>query len=230
MTRRGEQYIGLLSLFHVHEYVETPYEGHPAYPIEKATCDTQLAVSRDGLRWERVADRQTFLPFGAPRQWDYGFVVTSSNIVFDGDRMLFYYASRGQRQGDEGARHQIGVALSLRDRFHALRPRKMHQEAVIEMRPQYLKEGDLRINANASYGRILVEICDFNGVTIQGFSKEECTPITGDGLDQVVRWHGGRLSDAVNSADVFRRAIRIRFYIHHASLYAAYLPKTEPWE
>ena len=30
------------------------------------TIDTQLAVSRDGIRWQRVGARETFLPLGRP--------------------------------------------------------------------------------------------------------------------------------------------------------------------
>ncbi len=191
--------------------------------MEEGTCDTQLAVSRDGLRWERVADRQIFLPLGGPGQWDSQWNVTASQFVYDGDRMLFYYAST-DRKRSQRHKYRIGVATLPRDRFQAVRPRRTHQHAVLETVPLYLEDGDLRINADATHGKITVELCDFNGGAIEGFAKEDCEAVETDGLDHVVRWNGKGLSDARNG-DPFRKALRIRFYIHHASLYAAYLPQ-----
>ncbi len=42
-------------------------------------------------------------------------------------------------------------------------------------------------------------------------------------------WNGRKLSDAVDKDKVFRRAIRMRFYVHNASLYAAYIPCVPGW-
>jgi len=67
VTRRDGQFIGLLSLMNVLEYHWL--EEHNLL-MEEAATDTQLTVSRDGFHWDRVSDRQTFLPLGAPNQWD----------------------------------------------------------------------------------------------------------------------------------------------------------------
>jgi hypothetical protein len=231
VTRRGRQYVGMLSFFHLTDYVQMPYASEGIITMEEGTCDTQLAVSRDGLRWGRVADRQVFLPNGAPGTWDSRWTTTASEIIFAGDRMLFYYFATGRRRQDvPPLLSQLGMAELPRDRFQALRPRHLAQPAVLETKPLYLREGDLRVNADARHGKITVELCDFNGVTIDGFARDQSDSVESDGLDHVVRWKGKRLSDAVDRASLFQKAVRIRFYIHNASLFAAEIPHEPAWE
>lgn len=222
VTRLAGGYVGLLSLFHVDGCVtDEQYK-----TMELGTCDTQLCFSRDGLNFSRVADRDLFFPLGQPGQWDSSWTVTASQFVCHGDRMLFYYAST-DRGRDEGHRYSIGVATLPLNRFQALRPGRTSQPAIIETKPQYLGDGDLTLNADASRGQITVELCDFNGEALKGFTRDDCAAIETDGLKQVVRWKAGRLSDAVAKDQLYRRAIRIRFYLQDASLYGASWNKTD---
>jgi hypothetical protein len=224
VTRRGGQYVGLVSLFHIDEYFDVDYEDKGRILMEEGCCDTQLAVSRDGFNWHRLADRALFLPRGAPGQWDATWIVTANRIFFDGDRMLLYYAAWGCKRSQYGHQAKLGVAVLPRDRFQAIGPRMLSQPALLETKPLFLTEGDLKINANAMHGKVVTELVDFDGNVIEGFSKEESDVLETDDLDHRVRWKGRRLSDAVDPASVTRYAVRIRFYIHQASLYAASLP------
>ena len=224
VTRRGSQYIGLLSIFHIDEYFDVDYEDKGTLLMEEGSCDTQLAVSRDGFNWNRVADRAVFLPRGAPGQWDATWIVTANRVFYDGDRMLIYYAAWGCKRSEYGHHSKLGVAVLPRDRFQSLGPKLLSQPAVVETKPLFLAPGDLKINANAEHGRIRAELVDFNGNVIEGFSKNECTVVESDRLDHVIRWQGGRLTDAVDPNSLTRYAVRIRFYLHQASLYAASLP------
>ena len=45
------------------------------------TIDTSLAMSRDGISWQRVLDRQTFLSLGQPGSWEDGMVRITQNFV-----------------------------------------------------------------------------------------------------------------------------------------------------
>ena len=225
VTRRGPQFIGLLSIFHIDRYERQPDFD---FPVEIASCDTQLIASRDGLHWTRVADRQVFIPNRTAPAWDAQFIRTG-NILFEKDRMLFYYSGSPRRQSEGRHESGIGVAELPLDRFQSLRPRRLSQPAVLETKPLELDEGDLRVNVDARHGTVLAELCDFNGVVLDGFGKADCAPIKEDSLDCTVRWNGRKLSDAVDKDKVFRRAIRIRFYVHNAALYAAYIPCVPPW-
>jgi hypothetical protein len=222
VTWHNGQFLGLVSMFHIDGFLEMrDGDGSPLL-MEEGTCDTQLAVSRDGLHWHRIADRQVFLPLGSPGEWDSQWIVTASQIIFDQDRMLFYYASTGHKRS-EGHQYHIGLATLPLDRFQALKPADPHRPAVLETKPLYLSDGDLHINADCSQGNIQMELCDFNGNPIEGFGKEDFTPLTGDNLRHLVRWKNNKISDAKNDSS-FRQAIRIRCYLHQASLYAMYLP------
>ena len=59
-------------------YLGLPWTFH-TYPEEAlsrggGTIDVQLAASRDGRRWERVGDRQPFIPLGPPGSVDCGMI------------------------------------------------------------------------------------------------------------------------------------------------------------
>lgn len=231
VTRRHGQYIGLLSIFRINELRPL---GSDAV-MEEGPIDTQLIVSRDGFNWHRCANRATFFPMGAAGQWDSHWLVTASQIVYDGDRMLFYYAGNNVPRSDlpaykasakPGGQYRIGVATLPRDRFQALSPHRLDQPAVIETRPlAFDGDGDLLLNADARFGSIVVELCDSNGDIIPGYRREDCSPITSDGLEQPVRWSGGKtLASAIDRTRIFRRSLRLRFYLERASLFAARWP------
>lgn len=239
VTRRGDQYIGLLSLFHVTGYREVQKEDASKTTVdpriavslwELGTCDTQLITSRDGLHWSRVCDRRVYLPLGQPGQWDAYWLVTASQIVFDGDRMLLYYAACDRPRGDSG-KYEIGVATGRRDRFQGIRPRDMSYPAIVETKPLTLEDaGDLTLNAtpHSTRSRIVAELCNFEGHTIEGFASADCDPITTDGLDHVVRWRGRPIT-AAQGPPVYGRALRVRLYLYDASLFAAEFPSRDPW-
>jgi len=222
VTRYGSVYIGLLSVFHIRDLATE--NGRPCYTSrpypEIASCDTHLAVSRDGIRWQRVANRQPFLGL-RPGMWDGMFINTASQMVLRDDQVWIYYAGNRNMQG-MGYAKAIGAARLPRDRFLALEPRTRLDTGVVETTPLRLEDGALSINANADGGCVRVELCTFNGGKIEGFGKDECTPLSADKLSHTVAWrHAGRtrgLGDALRETS--GNPIRIRFYLNQARLYA----------
>ncbi|MCY2963653.1 MAG: hypothetical protein NT069_08400, partial [Planctomycetota bacterium] len=57
-----------------------------------AKIDTQLALSRDGRRWRRVADRQTFLANGPDGAWDDGMSRAGRGICVVGETIYLHYS------------------------------------------------------------------------------------------------------------------------------------------
>ncbi len=159
-----------------------------------------MAVTRrDGFHWDRVSDRQTFLPLGAPNQWDSAWLVTQHSIVYDDDQMLFFYDATNKGRGampawnkksSRTSNFRIGVAQLPRDRFQALRPRKLHLDGIIETKPlDIVEDSDLKLNVDATHGQVEVKLVDYDGITIEGFSRTDCTAIKdNNGLDIPVRW------------------------------------------
>jgi hypothetical protein len=71
------------------------------------------------------------------------------------------------------------------------------------------------VAAGPGEGETRVELLTFNHHKIEGFTFEDCDPITESGLDQVVSWNG--------SSDVSRlagQAVKVRFYAKNAKLYS----------
>ena len=62
---------------------------------EDGLCHIQLTSSRDLLHWDRVADRQVFLPQGPPSAWDAGVVYTYCPPIVVSDELWIYYTSEG---------------------------------------------------------------------------------------------------------------------------------------
>jgi hypothetical protein len=212
VTRYGNLFVGLLSTFHIADIYSTE-----EYPIfEEGTCDAQLMVSRDGLRWQQVAGGSPFLPLGSAGEWDSRWITTASQFLFHDDQIWIYYAGTG-RTRSEGHDCKIGLAQLPRDRFVALAPKDPEREAMVELKPRHCDPEDLLLNANAEDGEIRVELCSFSGNPLAGFTREDCQPIYADSLDHAVRWQDLGLAAAVAQHGP---NLRIRLILRRARLHA----------
>ncbi len=113
----------------------------------------------------------------------------------------------------------IGLAMMKKDRFVAVVPEpeiglrnslKMTRDTVgkaaptlakpntigqVTLRPIDLsKVKELSINADASKGKLWVEILNEDGYRVRGFSKDDAAPLTADALEQKVTWKEKDLS------------------------------------
>ncbi len=152
--------------------------------------DIELAVSRDGYRWERPFRQPSFLPKSSGNQFDSGSLFTNATPVFLEDEVRFYYGgySQGATGGDDySLASGIGLATLPRDRFAGLRPQdKIGQ---VTLKPVNLEScGAISLNADAREGRIRCEVLDADGFRVRGFAAEDATPITGDSLRHEARW------------------------------------------
>ncbi|MDD4871780.1 MAG: hypothetical protein PHR77_14580 [Kiritimatiellae bacterium] len=171
-------YIGLVQMFHK----------------QRDTCslELQLAVSRDTRHFTRVGDRAPFIPVGPQGSWDqYNNSIATSPPLEIGDELWFYYGGRSSphspyKIAGTVKRGCIGLATIPRDRFVSLSAGK--QSGQILTRPLQLDGRVLHLNANASAGRMTIEMVDAAG-NVVARSK----PITRDALDIPVEWETGGL-------------------------------------
>ena len=80
------------------------------------TIDTSLAMSRDGIHWQRVLDRQTFLTLGEPGSWEDGMVRISQNFITHNDQIYLYYGGvngphTGRKFKQVGTQAQVHARL-----------------------------------------------------------------------------------------------------------------------
>ena len=194
-----------------------------------AWLDIQLISSRDGYRWQHVADQDVFLPVGPEGAWDEGMVLYAQAVEPPGsDRIYLYYQGSPVRHDmtDAGwlqwhARSQrpsnnMGVAFLRKEGYVSLEVKPDAAEGVVETRPLRYRGRHLFVNADASKGAVQVELCDETGNPLSGFGRKRALPLTTDLTNHLIRW--GQESDVSRFAG---QAVVLRFHLTPgAKLYA----------
>jgi len=221
------------------------YHGETIQPIPKDKLwmdktNVQLAFSRNGRTWQRVAangaipwremddDRDwkkvtqeaVFLPYGRHKKdWDWGATGTCHQplMVVDDKIRIYYkgYASRhwAKYHGDKVPKEKgIGLATLRLDGFVSINAEK---EGTMTTKPFVFIGDTLEINANAAGGSIKVEALDPAGKVIEGFAKKDCTAITTNSVRHVLKWKGSGDCQLIQA-----RPIKLRFYLKKAKLYS----------
>ena len=181
----------------------------------------QMAVSRDGRNWTRVADRFDFLDLGGEDQWDRTVIRPGSALIPFGEKVFTYYCSGVS--SFEG----IGLASWRRDGFVSLRADAGGGELITS--PVMTGRGwQLHVNCAASDGEVIVSMCnhqgaplDEEGQIISGSPYEPPSlvskPIRGDGTDVVVQWQ--------NPRPLPERPSALRFRMRNADLFSFWFTK-----
>ena len=200
-------YLGLLQVFN--KWGMKGYLGHPEHAD---TIDLQLTFSRDGWRWERLANRPVFIPRGVIGSWDGG-MIAGATIIEYGDEVRFYYSGHSGSHNVQVRSSGTGLATLPKDRFVA---RAASDElGVLITKPFRLEGESVQINADAAHGRIKVEVADPIGTPIPGLTVRDCRPIERDGLRLPVTW-----ADGATPRDLIGKPVRLRFYLYDAKLYS----------
>lgn len=179
--------------------------------------DVELAISRDGIHWQRPFRSPFFLAKSSvPDAFDSGSIFTNSTPIILDDEIRFYYGaySEGATSGDDDYQVSgIGLATLPRDRFAGLLP--MESIAQITFKPIEITPGSgIAINADASNGAMWLEILDADAYRVPGFRREEAVPITGDNLRHEPRWQSKTL------ADLPAGTYHLRLHLDNAEVFA----------
>jgi hypothetical protein len=170
----------------------------------------QLAVSRDGFNWRRVANRaacttvdQTYqYSNDAPSdRWDANGARPATGLfVHDGEVRMYYCSGNKSGMG-------VGMVTWRRDGFVSLGAGSSGGELLT--RSFIPTAADLHLNLDASAGEVTVQVCDFQGLLLKGWRiAEPSEPIRGDHLDAVVRWTGSDFGQRVGKATTLRIKMR----------------------
>jgi len=202
------------ALISLYEYPEDRSEG----PLdlrkrhERDVLSFYIATSRDADRWDFrwVYSGRPLVPRGPDGSFDKDMVIPPSNIITHQDRHWIYYAGSNERHGSVRTEYGIGVATLRLDGFVALVAGE--KTGTVLTRPFRLLGDRLEINADASRGRLQVEILDAAGRPLEGLASR---PIRTDSLRSVPRWSG-----AEDLSKLEGRTVRIRFTLENTKLYA----------
>jgi hypothetical protein len=206
------QIYGMGISFYEGIYLGLPWLYHAG---TNSKIDVQLATSRDGRHWTRVANRQVFIPNGPEGSWDAGLIFTASQPAqVVGDRIFFYYSGAKYDHerppvNNEWNKTSIGVATLRRDGFVSLDATDK-TGVLVTKAFKWPEDTDLHLNVDASDGDATVTVLDADQNEIAGF--EQSREIHGDQLDVKVAW-----SDTSTDLDGL---VRLRFTLRKAKLYS----------
>jgi len=155
------------------------------------TIDTQLASSRDGIRWNRVGGRAVWLPLGEQNSWEGGMMRSVERIIRRGDELYIYYCGvHGAHTGPKIKKvvrthpTAIGLATLRRDGFVSLTAGT--QPGSVLTKRFGLPEGDLHLNIDTAEGTARVTLCDQSGKALPNIDPSDI--IEGDRMAAKVRW------------------------------------------
>jgi hypothetical protein len=187
------------------------------YEGRDGTIDTQLAVSRDGFAWTRVAERAVWLSLGEPDSWEGGMVRSCGRIIKRGEELFIYYcgvhgAHHGPKVAQVERKHRtaVGLLTQRRDGFVSLDAGDA--PGVLTTKPFAWPGGTLHLNADARDGAVRVALVEPSGRAMPGL--EASLPWRGDAADAAVRWADEALLPTPRSA------VRLRVSLQRARLYA----------
>lgn len=185
--------------------------------------ETQLAVSRDGIHWDRPA-RVPYFPTGFSDEWDRWTTIAGAGMIRVGNYIYQYYNSGGLTHDSAVVRPEHAELIETKGRIFALRQRldgfmsadTDHQGGWLMTPPLRFTGKHLRLNIDTgAIGTAFVEICDLNDQPIPGFTLQEAEEVGGNYIDQKVYWSGN-----TDVSSLAGQPVRLYFKLNRAKLYA----------
>ncbi len=184
--------------------------------------DIELTSSRDGLNWERVGNREIFLPLGAADSWEADYTdPANGDPLLVGDEIWIFYrgSSNLRRHGIEDWEFGTGLAKLRRDGFVSIDA--ADQPGTLTTRPLTVEGNKVYLNAAVGQGgEIRVGLLRYDGSRIAGYGLQDCQPVTGDSTRQQVSWKG---SKDLSSARQASEHLRLSFQMKDAQLYSFWI-------
>ena len=158
----------------------------------------ELVVSRDAVNWARVGNRVPWLAVGPYQSWDDMVVWTISPLLV-GDEIWVYYGgfpfrhqladlySSVEKKNGRTRQGCIGLCTLRRDGWVAVRPNGRRAGRLVT-RSLTFDGSALEVNAQASGGKILIEVLEADGQPLPAFSGANGIILTGDSLRHSVKW------------------------------------------
>jgi len=202
-----------------HPFIQPPVAGRWE---DFGMLEVQLAVSRDGIAWQRPT-REAYFPTGLADEWDRWCAVMAPGIVRRGNYLYQYYYSSGRLhdsailRAEYAAAEPLGGVGVVRQRLDGFVSADADYRGGHLITPPLVFRGScLRLNIDTgSMGTAFVEIQDADGQPIPGFATAECEEIGGNFIDQRVYWKGRPDLSALAG-----KPVRLRFDLKRAKLYA----------
>jgi len=213
-------YIGMPWIYNARWFKYGGYTDERLYESElgtPCTMDVQLAWSWDLINWTRTPERAPFIPRGDKGQFDSEMNYTARAPVQVGDELYFYYGGFNAPHNAQEIKAAIGLAVLRLDGFCSMHAGETEGSLITRREP--FRVPRVTINATTGPGGyVTAELLDVNDRVIPGFSRDDCTPFTGDSVRHGLSWKTETLPEELLAPDK-----KIRFILKNADLYS-YLP------
>ncbi len=201
-------YIGLPWAYHAHEE-------EPSVRMD-AEVDVQLAVSRDGVQWQRTGNRRPFIPRGVPGSFDSRGIYTAKAPVIVGNEFWFYYGGSASYHGDGSRKSNYALGLAKLRLNGFVSMEAIDGDGWLVTKPFTCEGSRLTLNMEGNGGYVTVAVLDAEGTHLPGYHRIESALIDGDGLNQPVSWLERSSLDGLQG-----QVIRLKFSLRDgARLYA----------
>jgi hypothetical protein len=169
--------------------------------------DCELAWSPDTVSWRRLCPGRGFIPRGPEGSCDHGCIYSSLGPIEQNGELWLYYS--GSDDGHLSYRKSyLCLARIHPDRFAGYQPADTVRSGSVVTKPVECTGRRLRINADASRGRLRVAVEGDGRRTLESCALEPCDAIT-----SVASWTGEDLSALQG------RPGRLRFELQNAVIY-----------
>lgn len=174
-----------------------------------------MTFSRDGKRWERLANRPSFMPRGYVGSFDGG-IVFGANIPFieyGDDLYVYYIGTRDSHSVSLDAQSSLCLARTPKGRLVS---RCAGEElGALITKPFVLKHRRIGLNLDTRRGLTRVELADIQGNPIEGFKAAECAELKLNSLDAEVVWNGASSLEKLQG-----QTVRLRIYLWQGRLFS----------
>lgn len=184
-------------------------------PNNDGLMEMQLAVSRDGIAWDRP-DRRPYVRLdpGGPRSQ---MIYSALGMVVRNDSIYQYGAAYDQSHGLKRSNNPGGQIIWTEQRldgFVGVEAAYGGGELITKPLDVAGRRLELNIDASAS-GEARIELQNAEGRAIEGYTLDACDRVLGNHIRRVVTWHGDSALPVAAGEPV-----RLRFVMRGARLYA----------
>lgn len=201
-------FLGFVSVFRINAVRENvqPHQSRVDGPVY-----TEIVYSYDGVLWKRFPARAPIIPNG-PSQWDSGCILGVSNPLITNDEVWIYYTGINTTHGGAMPPKKcvIGRASWRRDGFVSL---DSGGDGIVETGLLKATGKTLIVNADASEGKVIVELLDHTGKVISGYNHEQCRQVSTDSIYHKIQWKS-------RGAIPQNMPIQLRFYCQNTKLFS----------
>ena len=179
--------------------------------------DIQMATSRDGVAWTRLA-REPYVGLGTSDEVDSCQLYMAVGMVQAGHKIFQYYGGAAighDASGIPANRHVPGTICRLEQRLDGFVSADADSQGGEFITPSLTFDGtQLALNVNSgALGGCKVEIRDDHGQVLSGYSLDDCDEIRGNFLEKTLTWKGN-----ADLAALRGRPVQLRFVMRSCKL------------